>query len=299
MSKLIFGCGYLGLRVAKCWLEQGETVHAVTRTVARSEELRQVGLHPQVADITRPETLHHLPHASTVLFAVGFDRSSGDSLETVYVDGLEHVLTALVTQRCPVDRFIYISSTGVYGQCRGEWIDEDSPCKPTRAGGKACLAAEQLLENHQIGAKAVILRLAGIYGPNRLPRQRALRQQKPMPIADGYLNLIHVEDAADVVLAAENFFAEPADMPARFVVADGHPVKRRTFYTEMARLLQLEKPEFSDPEAESARVVRRMGSKRARTTRMKREFQPKLKFPTYREGLADSVDMVDDARGGS
>ena len=299
MAKLIFGCGYLGHRVAKRWTDRGETVHVVTRSVARAEEFLQSGLQPHIADITQPETLIGLPHATTVLFAVGLDRSTGDSIKNVYVHGLRHVLAALITEGCPVERFIYISSTGVYGQSAGEWVDEDSPCGPTREGGQACLAAEQLLVNHAIGGKAVILRMAGIYGPNRLPRKRDLQRQKPMLVADGYLNLIHVDDAADIVLAADAYAAESSRLPAKFVVADGNPVKRRTYYTELARLLQLGKPEFCVPDLGQPGAARRMGSKRARTTRLMQELQPNLNFPSYREGLAASVGVVDDASGGS
>ena len=295
MAKLVFGCGYLGRRVAKRWADRGERVHAVTRDVARADQFLQSGLQPVVADIMQPETLVELPAATTVLFAVGFDRNSGDRIENVYVNGLRHVLRALTTDGCCVERFIYISSTGVYGQSDGEWVDEDSICRPTRDGGQACLTAERLLASHPLGQKAVILRMAGIYGPNRLPRNRELHQQKPMPVADGYVNLIHVEDAADIVVAAETYSANSSELPATFVVADGNPVRRRTFYTELARLLKLGTPDFCDPDVDQPAAARRLGSKRARTTRLMRELGPNLRYPSFRQGLAASVGVVDDA----
>ena len=100
-------------------------------------------------------------------------------------------------------RFIYISTTGVYGTAGGEWVDEETPPDPQRDGGRASLAAEQVLAAHPLGARSIILRLAGIYGPGRVPFLDKLRAGEPIPAPSaGYLNLIHVDDAAAVVVAA-------------------------------------------------------------------------------------------------
>ncbi|MEX1224758.1 MAG: NAD-binding protein, partial [Pirellulales bacterium] len=95
MAKLIFGCGYLGERVGRRWLDAGETVHAVTRSERRAEELERAGYRAIVADVTDPATLTNLPAAETVLFAVGFDRSADQPIEQVYVAGLRNVLDRL------------------------------------------------------------------------------------------------------------------------------------------------------------------------------------------------------------
>ena len=95
----------------------------------------------------------------------------------------------------PDPLLLYISSTGVYGDADGEWVDETTPCRPAREGGKACLAAEQVLAEHPLGKRSVVLRPAGIYGPDRIIRAEALRRGEPIDApADGYLNLIHVDD---------------------------------------------------------------------------------------------------------
>ncbi len=189
------------------------------------------GWTPIVADVVRPATLVDLPRATTVVYAVGFDRAAGRSIHEVYVNGLAAVLDAL-----PADcgKFIYVSSTGVYGSAQGDWIDEQTPCHPDREGGRACLAAEQVLGAHPLGDRGVILRMAGLYGPGRIPRMRELLAGAPLPVpAAGYLNLIHVDDAVQVVLAA----AERAAGRSLYVVSDGHPVPRREYYDELARLL--------------------------------------------------------------
>jgi nucleoside-diphosphate-sugar epimerase len=119
--KLIFGCGYLGLRVAARWAADGGRVCAVTRFAEKGSVLRDSGVEPLVADIMAPLTLRKLPEADTVLFAVGYERGSGHSIRQLYVDGLRNVLEHLPSG---VNRFIYISSTGVYGQSDDAWVDE-------------------------------------------------------------------------------------------------------------------------------------------------------------------------------
>jgi nucleoside-diphosphate-sugar epimerase len=124
MRRLVFGCGYLGGRVAQHWLAAGGPVFAVTRSAERAAKWAQQGLRPILADVTRPETLSGLPVADTVLYAIGYDRRSAASRQEVSVEGLRHVLAALPSQ---TGRIVYLSSTGVYGSVAGDWVDEDTP----------------------------------------------------------------------------------------------------------------------------------------------------------------------------
>jgi nucleoside-diphosphate-sugar epimerase len=283
MAKLIFGCGYLGHRVADRWLAAGETVYVVTRSAARAAEFRQQGLRPIVADVARGTGLAQLPVADTVLFAVGYDRTAGASIHAVYVDGLANVLAALPPE---TGRIIYISSTGVYGQTAGERVDETSECHPLREGGRACLAAEIILAAHALGARAITLRLAGLYGPGRIPSRKQLLAGEPLAApADGYLNLIHVDDAASVVLAAERL----APLPRLYVVSDGHPVERRVYYQELARLLGASSPRFAPPAPDSPALARSASDKQIDNARMRGELAVRLAYPSYREGLAAIV----------
>src|SRR5258708_7235631 len=112
MRLLILGCGYLGERLAHAWLASGNPVFAATRSSARAEKLRQFGIDPIICDITNPKTLHSFPPVAVVVWAVGWDRSTNLSMRAVYVEGLGHALAAVPQH----PRFVYISSTGVYGQ---------------------------------------------------------------------------------------------------------------------------------------------------------------------------------------
>ncbi|WP_425613776.1 SDR family oxidoreductase [Anatilimnocola sp. NA78] len=284
MAKLIFGCGYLGRRVLQLWQAAGEKVYAVTRSPERAAEWSRSGILPLVADITQPLTIAPPADVDTVLFAVGFDSQAGKSIHEVYVDGLARVIDWLPDS---IQRFIYISSTGVYGSFAGDWIDESSPCEPKREGGKACLAAEQQLAASKFASRTVALRLAGIYGPDRIPRAKDLLAGKSIEAApDGYLNLIQVVDAARIVLLAERKPTSPC-----LLVADGHPVIRGEYYAELARLLNAPPPQFAPAEAGAAMAKRGSADKRVNNSRLLAELSPQFEFPDYRAGLADAVEL--------
>ena len=285
MAKLIFGCGYLGRRVAGLWRQTGAPIFAVTRSPERAEELSAEGVQPIVGDVGGESQLPLPQEVRTVLFAVGFDRKGGRSIHEVYVGGLRRALADVPES---VERFIYVSSTGVYGNVSGAEVDERSACEPTREGGKACLAAEELLRGSRLADRAIILRLAGLYGPGRIPRSADLLAGRPIDAPrSGWLNLIHVEDAAQVVLRAE----QHATPPATFVVSDGQPVVRGEYYQELARLLGASTPVFAPPAGDSPAAQRAASDKRVNPARMFAELQPELKYPSYREGLAAIVGM--------
>lgn len=283
MSKLIFGCGYLGGRVARLWRQAGHEVFVVTRSSDRARTLTAEGYRPIVADVLRPETLANFPTAETVLYAIGYDRGyvgvSGASMHEVYVDGLRAALAALPPA---TGKFIYVGSTGVYAQSHGETVDEDSPCEPTREGGRACLAAEALLAADRLGSRGIVLRMAGLYGPGRIPNAAEVRSGRPLAVpASGCLNLIHVDDAAAVVLAAE----ERASPPRTYLVSDGQPVERREYYARLARLLGVDSPEFVSPPTDDPAAIRASADKRVNNARMVAELAVRLDYPSYREGL--------------
>jgi nucleoside-diphosphate-sugar epimerase len=283
MAKLIFGCGYLGLRVALLWRAAGEAVFAVTRSESRAAQFAAEGIQPLVADLVAESQLTAPQGVRTVLFAVGFDRAAGQTIHEVYVRGLRRAIEALPDA---VERFIYISSTGVYGHLAGTLVDEDSPCEPTRDGGKACLAAEEVLRGSRFADRAIILRLAGLYGPERIPRARDLLAGQPIDApSSGWLNLIHVEDAARIVLLAE----ERAEPPRTYVVSDGQTVVRGDYYAELARLIGASAPKFVNPASDSPAGALAASDKRVNPVRMFAELRPELKYPSYREGLARIV----------
>jgi nucleoside-diphosphate-sugar epimerase len=280
MSRLIIGCGYLGRRVAALWLAAGHPVHATTRRSAEADVFRSQGLYPVICDVLDSESLRRLPPVDTALYAVGFDRSAGATMRSVYVDGLSRVLDHLP----PPGRFIYVSSSSVYGQTDGGWVDEDAPTDPQEESGKIVLDAERVLHERLPGA--IVLRFSGIYGPGRLLRRATIEKGEPIVgDADKWLNLIHVEDGARVVLAAEAHA-----VPGRiFNICDDRPVRRRDFYTELARVLGAPPPCFVPPLADQPTPPHEKANRRIRNVRMKEELRVELRYPGYMPGLAASA----------
>jgi nucleoside-diphosphate-sugar epimerase len=291
--RLIFGCGYLGERVAMRWRHAGDDLIVVTRGGPRTKQLELQGYRVIVADVTRPNSLRCLaaqPAPDAVLYAVGYDHTAGQSIQEIYEEGVRNVLAAIPPT---TGHFIYISSTGVYGDASGEWIDERTPTNPRRAGGQAALAAEQAIRAHQIRKRAVILRLAGLYGPGRIPFLDALRAGEPIPAAgEGYLNLIHVDDAARAVLAADRL-APLDDGPRILCVSDGQPVRREDYYREVARQIGAPPPRFVAPPADSPRASRAQADRRVSNSQMLAQLKVTLMYPDYRAGLAAIIAGTD------
>jgi nucleoside-diphosphate-sugar epimerase len=278
VTKLVIGGGYLGLRAAARWQQQGARVLVTTRDATRAQTLVAAGYEAQVIDVTRPHMLVALPALDTVLYSVAYDPHGDAPREEVTIGGLRNLLDGLEQLS---DRLIYISTTGVYGQHEDQWVDERSPNEPQRSGGHCHLAAEQLLQAHRWGSRSVILRMAGIYGPGRIPYLDRLRAGEPLPIdPHGFLNLIHVDDAVEVIGASER-----AALPNLYVVSDGVPVRRGDYYREVARWVGGE-PAFCDPDPASPQAQRALGSKRIRPDKLRTELNVRLEYPSYREGLA-------------
>jgi nucleoside-diphosphate-sugar epimerase len=292
--KLVVGCGYLGSRVAKLWQIKGEMVFATTRDPRRAAELDSSGLRPIFCDVTDAASLRtaggQLEGVDTVFYSVGYDRSSIQGRRAVFVNGLRNVLDILPTS---ARRVIYVSTTGVYGQDDGGWIDEDSACEPTRESGRLFVEAECLLKSHRIGDRAIILRMAGIYGPGRIPSLDNLRDGLPIAADDeGYINLIHVDDAAKVAVAVEAH-AKP---PRTYLVSDGIPVRRREFYDEVSKLFHTPPAVFVEQSADTNR--RGNTSKRVINARLRQEIPVELTYPNYREGLAAIARAMRSSFGG-
>jgi nucleoside-diphosphate-sugar epimerase len=245
--------------------------------------LAEQGLEPVLWDVMTGGD--PLPSVDTVLWAVGYDRSQPYSQHEVYVEGLRRTLEAMPQPR----RFVYVSSTGVFGDHGGEWVDESTEPAPIDEGGKACLEGEAVVGSFaRRGWNVVILRLAGLYGPGRMIGVERLRQGLPIAAdPEGWLNLIHVEDAAVVVDAARR-----ADRCSDlYLVSDGVPVRRVDFYSHAANLVGAPLPSF-DVSTRS----RHRGNRRVCPDRLKSELVSTMRFPSYIEGLRDSVDSRDGFR---
>ena len=205
---LIVGCGDVGLRLGGRLVATGARVTGLRRRPAPLPE----GMETLAGDVTRPETLAplaaHRFDAAVILLAP--DESGDEAYRRTYVEGTRAVLAALAKGSPGLQAVLFASSTSVYHQGGGEWVDEGSPTLPTGFSGRRLLEAEALLAGLPCAASSV--RFGGIYGPGRrrmIEQARAGRFTRAEP--PHYTNRIHSEDCAGVLahLLARAFRGEP------------------------------------------------------------------------------------------
>ncbi len=241
-------------------------------------------IRPLAADLSRPETLRALPPGiDLVFYTAAASAGDDDAYRAAYVDGLRHVLEALSAR--PPRRVLFTSSTGVYAQQDGEWVDEDSPTEPDQFSGKRLLEGEALLAASEI--ESVVLRLGGIYGPGRTRLIESVRSGRATVRRDPpvFTNRIHRDDCAGA-LAHLAFLSAPA---ACYLGVDSEPAEQAEMLTWLAKRLGVEAPRELAPDEVAAPALpgasaRRGGSnKRCRNDRLLASGY-RFRFPSYREG---------------
>jgi len=271
---LVVGCGYIGLPLARYAQTADAMVYATTRRPERFADLHGFGFHPVQWDVLG-DNADPLPQVDAVVYTVGFDREAGRPMRDVYVEGLVRTLAALPGR----PKVVYASSTGVYGNARGAFVDETWNPSPTDESGENCLLAELALARfgRERDVPFCILRFAGLYGLGRLIGGEALRRGEPVR-GDGaaWLNLVHQEDVALALWKAIEL-GQPGEI---YNIADGRPVRRAEFYSKLAELLDAPPPVFAPELARRQRGNRRINADKAR---WKLAWAPR--YPSYVEGL--------------
>lgn len=274
---LIAGCGDIGMRVAQRLARPGAEVAAIVRAPQKAAALLALGAHARLEDLDRPADAGDW----SCLFWFAPPRPEGERDQ--------RLRDWLAAQRGRIERLVYISTSGVYGDCGGRWIDESEPLKPAaarslrRADAEAALAEWGAARN----CATVILRVPGIYGPGRLPAAR-LRAGEPLMRSEEapYSNRVHAEDlAAAAILAAQR--GRPG---AAYNIADGHPTTMTDYFLQCAERLGLPAPEQISRAEAQQRFTPAMWSymeesKRLRIDRARGELEFVPAYPTLREGL--------------
>ena len=275
---LVAGCGYVGMRAGELLAEAGHAVWGLRRRVA----LLPPCIRPVAADLTDPSSLGELPAGldEAVFCPSAGGKGGADHYRAVYVDGLRLLLDRQHETDPPLRRLLMVSSTGVYGQHRGEWVDETSITEPSMISGRSILEAERLAGSF---GRAVIVRLGGIYGPGRIRLIRSLRQGRAVCVRGRprYLNQIHREDCAGVI---EHLLALGRPDPV-YVAADDEPSSRLDVWRWLAARLGVAGPRVVDPGDPDAPVEAR-GNKRCRNTRLRRSGY-RFRYPTFRDGYGE------------
>jgi nucleoside-diphosphate-sugar epimerase len=246
--------------------------------LCRRPERLPAGIQPFAADLTLPETLQGLPPAlDIVVYAAGTDGASDAAYRQAYVEGVQHLLDALQRQRQRPRRLLLTSSTSVYAQKRGEWVNETSLTQPEYYSGQRLLEGEQLLLEGPF--PATVVRFAGIYGPGRTRLiDRLLRGQATFPEGESqYTNRIHRDDCVGVLRHLIRL-ARPASL---YLGADHRPVEQGALLRWLAAQLGAPSPRIETPEATAVR--RSPSNKRCSNARLLAAGYT-FRYPTYQHG---------------
>ena len=291
MRVLIVGCGYVGLPLGAELVRQGHEVFGLRRSAEGGDELRTAGLRPLVGDITRPGDLAGLPAPfDWVVNTVSSSKGGAEEYRSVYLDGTRHLIDWLAAT--PPKKYVYTSSTSVYGQVDGSLVKEDAPAEPASETSRLLVETEHSLTNAARDRKfpAVILRVAGIYGPERghLFQQYLRNEARIAGQGERILNMIHRDDLVTVILAALQS-GRPGGI---YNASDDEPVAQIHFFRWLSETLGKNMPPFAT-EAENTQRKRGLTNKKVSNRKMKMELGVQLKYPTFRQGYTAEILRLD------
>jgi nucleoside-diphosphate-sugar epimerase len=287
MRVLIVGCGYVGLPLGKELARLGHDVFGLRRSASAAAEMQAVGIQPLLADVTQPDTLTKLPRDFD--WVVNCTASGGGGAEDynkIYLEGNRNLLAWLAG--APLKKFVYTSSTSVYAQNDGLVVTENSPAEPDVATARVLVETEKLLLAAAVERKfpAVILRVAGIYGPARGHSFKQFLRGEARIEGDGarWLNMIHRDDVIGCIIAA----LERGTPGEIYNAADNEPVSLLNFFLWLAAELQKPLPPTATNEVEAIRK-RGVTNKRVSNAKLLAELKYKFQFPNFCAGYAAEI----------
>ena len=284
---LLVGCGDVAFRVAEVLRHRARLV-GLTRNRDDVRRMRAHGIVPLIADLDLPRSLDRVRTAPWAVLHFAPPPSEGrDDPRT------QHLLAALSRARIIPQRFVYISTSGVYGDCAGARVDETRPLRARTPRARRRVAAEEHLRkwaaHHGVGLS--ILRVPGIYASTRLPLDR-LRHGTPALNADDdvYTNHIHADDLARAVVAAL-YLGRPN---RAYNVSDDSEMKMGAWFDAIADAFQLPRPprvSWEEAERQIAPMLLSFmsESRRLSNRRMKHELRLVLRHPTITQTLTEAA----------
>ena len=280
---LIIGCGDVGLRLAKV-LRGRWRVYALTHSQNRYSTLRAERVMPVSGDLDRPETLRRIAGLAQDIVHLAPPPGSG-ARDTRTIN----LIRALAKGGSLPQRLVYISTSGVYGDCGGDVVDETRRARPLSDRAKRRLDAEQRLRGWGAdnGVQVSILRVPGIYSAGRLPIARLQAGMPALaPERDPYTNHIHADDLARTVLAA----LTRGRGGRAYNASDGSWMKMGEYFDMVARQFNLPRPPRVSWEAAQTQLPENLlsfmrESRRLANGRLKKELRVRLRYPSVQHGV--------------
>jgi nucleoside-diphosphate-sugar epimerase len=296
---LIVGCGDIGVRVARRLQQNGGYVSGLARSESSASRLRELGITPLMGNLDDAASLNVLPSADKLVLYFAPPPGGGP-----FDSRMRNFCQTVDPEKLPA-RLVYISTSGVYGDCGGEWVTEETPIKPQTSRAQRRADAEATLQEWagKHGVPLVILRVTGIYGPGRLPLARIqqghpiLREAESPPT-----NRIHADDLAAVcVRAAEK--AVDGHIFHIFNVSDGRPGTMTQYFNVVSDLLGL--PRLPQIDMQEARQVMNpmmlsylTETRRMDNRKMMEQLGVILQYPELTSGLKNVIEQLDKPKMG-
>jgi nucleoside-diphosphate-sugar epimerase len=272
---LIAGCGDIGSTLGARLHGDGHEVWGLRRSARALPD----GMHALRADLTVPESLDILPaRLDAAVYIATPDRYDDEAYEAAYVRGLANLVEVLHTDGGQIARLIFVSSTSVYAQNGGQWVDEDSPTIASGFSAKRLLQAEHLALEDPISG--LVVRFGGIYGPGRNRLLQRVRDGRPCQQTPTlYTNRIHRDDCV-AVLCHLLRLSEPEHI---YLAVDSDPAPQCAVMDWLA--LQMGVPQPPRLDSKISRDTRSQSNKRCRNARLLASGY-QLIYPSYRDGYA-------------
>ena len=287
MKAVIIGCGYVGQVLGTLLRAGGHEVIGVARHASSHTAIARRGITPVAGDITQKETIDALPDAEWVIVAVSSGGGDAAAARAVFETGLTSVIDSYSKRSDPPERLVYTSSSSVYGDHEGAWVDETTALAPGTEKSTILARAEEIAidRSASAGFDGTVCRFAGLYGPGRYRLERYLGER----VTAGYLNMVHRVDAAGAIahlLQVDRGRGQVVN------VVDNQPVDRHTFAAALARRVGARSPDrrpLADRLADaslSAAGRRRLAAQKRVSNQRLRSLGYRLRYPTFRSGYA-------------
>ncbi len=289
MDVLVIGCGYLGLEVASQLVRAGHQVWGVRRSIPDPTPFESAGIRPLALDITQPESFAEIPGSiQWVVNAVSSSRRGAAVYREVYLEATRSFMKWAQESGLPLEHYVHVSSSSVYGHADGSWVEESAPREPSTETSQILVETEDLLLAPDSGFPASVVRASGIYGPGRgYLFQQYLKDEATM-VGDGsrLINMIHVEDLAQAIA----FILNKVPPGGAINVTDSLPISQKEFFHFLSEALRKPMPPSAAPEALRARK-RAITHKRVSNQKLlSHGFQ--FRYPSFREGYAPLIESA-------
>jgi nucleoside-diphosphate-sugar epimerase len=292
MKCLIVGCGYIGVSLGVELVRLGHEVSGLRRNTSTEADLKAAGIQPLFADITRPETLEKLPREFDWIVHCVATGGNVENYRPLYLEGTRCLVEWLTAS--PPKKFLYTSSTSVYGQDDGSQVKESSAAEPQVETARILVETEKFLMEafQQKKFPSLILRVAGIYGPERGHHFKQFLKNEARMEGDGsrFLNMIHRDDVAGCIMAALKS-GRPGEI---YNAVDDEPVSLKNFFEWLGATLG-KYPPPSVPESPDGERKRGATNKRVSNRKLKMELGYQFKYPNFRKGYTAEILRLDRA----